>query len=121
MRVLLLGIPNLLAGIIRSALADSPIILLDERLDGPDDLSVKVKSTGADAVIMRDGPLTRVETSVALLKSFPSLKVVVISKNGRSGTLRELRLHTVRIKELSTGILKRVLLEDTGSLHMTRE
>ena len=115
MQVLLSGMSNMLVSIITSALSNTPITIIPERSDRPEDLASQIRSTQADAVIMQDDRAGHEESVVHLLRSFPSLKVVTISRDGHSGTFQELRLFTLAIEELSTDTLRNVLLGDTTS------
>ena len=113
MRGLLAVKSNMLASIITSALTETPIEVITERVGDIEDVAAKIKSNRADAVVMHDDQTRDSNDILRLLYLLPTTKVVIISRDGRTGVFQELRLHMLTIDEISTEVLKRVLLDDT--------
>jgi DNA-binding NarL/FixJ family response regulator len=105
MRILLAGMSTMLTGIVTAALEQSPDITIAGVASESNDLAAQVSSAHADAVVIQvsepgDSALFR-----PLLLSFPALKVIAISSDGRGGFLHEMRPWSMRLVELSAATL----------------
>jgi hypothetical protein len=112
MRVLLVGMSNMLASILASALTGDDIELISDLSAGPHDIAAKIRATEADAVIMQKHQASMLDAILPSIKQLPGLMVITISKDGITGTVYEYRLLTVSINDISNDDLRRVLLRN---------
>ena len=108
-RILLAGMSNMLSTIVTAAIAQAPDIVVVGRAGENEDLALKIGLTSADAVIVQADRPEAVKNFVPLFRGFPALKVVVIDGDCSSGFLHQLRLHSIRLPELSADLLQSVL------------
>src|SRR5579864_3910922 len=78
MRILLAAMSNMLGGIVRAALDQSPGIVIPGTADEYDNLAAQVAAAQADAVIMQVAEPGDFEAFRPLLMSFPLLKIIGI-------------------------------------------
>jgi DNA-binding NarL/FixJ family response regulator len=109
MRILLAGMSNMLTSIISAALEQSPDVIIAGSCSEHDDLALQIRVTQADAVLMQVAEPGNAVRFRALLLSFPTLKVVAITSDGKRGFLHELRPRSTRIVELSAASLQAAL------------
>ena len=109
MRVLLAGMSNMLSSLVTAAIAQAPDIVVTGRVGENADLAAKLGLTPADAVVVQTDRPEAAESFMSLMGLFPALKVVAIDGGGNSGFLYHLRLHSIRLPELSADLLQSVL------------
>jgi DNA-binding NarL/FixJ family response regulator len=102
----------MLSNILTGVLAQSPDIVVAGNVGEGEDLASKIRSTSADALILRSSQPEATESFASLLRSFPDLKVVAIDAAGRSGFVHQLRPYSVRIAHLSADVLQSALRAD---------
>jgi len=97
-RIVLDVAPRLLHDIIKGALTlEQDMRLLD--IGGEHDLSAAVKRCAADVVIVGDPPPTSMQAHHHLLVDNPSLKIFVVTDDGRKASLVEFR--SIPVAEMS--------------------
>jgi hypothetical protein len=74
-----------------------------------DNLAVQIRVTQADAVLMQVAKPSDTVRFRPLLLSFPTLKVIAITSDGKRGFLHELRPRSTRLRELSAASLQAAL------------
>lgn len=109
MRILLAGMSNMLVNVITAVCAQTADLVVAGQVGEGDDLHSIIRSTRADVVIVRSASPDDTDAFVPWLHSFPVLKVVAITMNGRSGFLHELQPISTPIPELSAEVLKTTL------------
>jgi DNA-binding NarL/FixJ family response regulator len=105
MRILLAGMSNMLTSIITAALEQSPDMTIAGVVSEGDDLAARVRAARADAVVMQMADPGDFERFRPLLLSFPTLKVIGITSDGKSGFLHELHPWSTQIVEVSAATL----------------
>jgi chemotaxis response regulator CheB len=105
MRILLAGMSTMLTGIVTAALEQSPDITIAGVASESNDLAVQVSSARADAVVIQVTEPRESGRFRPLLLSFPALKVIAISSDGKGGFLHEMRPWSMRLVELSAATL----------------
>jgi DNA-binding NarL/FixJ family response regulator len=105
MRILLAGMSTMLTGIVTAALEQSPDITIAGVASASNDLAVQVRSLQADAVVIQVAEPGESGLFRPLLLSFPTLKVIAISSDGKGGFLHEMRPRSMRLVELSAATL----------------
>ena len=113
-RILLVGMSNMLSSIITAALAQAHDFVVVGNIDEHEDLFYQIRQTSADAVIVQSHEPGAAESFVPLLRSFPTLTVVTIESDSNVGFLHQLRPHSTRLPELSADLLKSVLRTGSG-------
>lgn len=108
MRVLLVGMSNMLSNIITAALAHPPDIVVVGNVGECEDIASEVRLSTADAVIVQVREPGAAEDFAILLRDFPALKVIAIDRTG-VGFVHQLRPYSIRIAELSADVLQSVL------------
>ena len=108
-RVLLVGMSNMLSDILTGVLASAADIIVAENAEQGEDLVAEIRASRVDAVILQSAQPGTIESFVSLLRSFPALKVVAIDTTGRSGFVHQLRPYSVHIAQLSADVLQSVL------------
>src|SRR5262249_32059027 len=111
-RVLLVGMSNMLSDILAGVLAQTPDIVVAGNIRDGDDLAAEIHSAGADALILQSSQPATAESLAPLLRTFPALKVVAIDAAGESGFVHYLRPYSVRVSQLSADVLQSVLRDD---------
>jgi hypothetical protein len=109
MQVLLAGMSNMLTSIITAALQQSPDMIISGVVAEHDDLAAQIRATQADGVLMHAAEPGDAVRFRPLLLSFPTLKIVAITSDGKRGFLHELRPRSTRIVELSAASLQAAL------------
>jgi hypothetical protein len=100
-RVLLVGLPGVLLGIVRGVIEDAPDIVVVGEVQDPRNLDDDLARTGADLVIWGvrgDGDVPR---HASLFDRHPHLTVLAVLHDGRDGFLWQLRPHRKVLGELS--------------------
>jgi len=105
MRILLAGMSTILSGIVTAALEESPDITIAGVTGESKDLAAAVGSAQADAVVIQVAEPGEAGLFRPLLLSFPALKVIAITYDGKGGFLHELRPWSMQLVELSTATL----------------
>jgi hypothetical protein len=100
---------NMLSSIVTAALTEAPDLIVVGQAGEGEDLSEKIRLTGADALIVEASGRDAVDGLVTLLRRFSALKVVTIDGASNSGSVHQLRPYSVRLPELSAAALQRVL------------
>jgi DNA-binding NarL/FixJ family response regulator len=108
-RILLVGMSNMLSSIITAALAQAHDFVVVGNIGEHEDLFSQIRQTSADAVIVQTHGPGAAEPFVPLLRSFPTLKVMAIESDCSVGFLHQLRPHSTRFPELSADVLQSVL------------
>jgi hypothetical protein len=96
---------TMLTGIVTAALEQSPDITIAGVASESNDLAVQVSSARADAVVIQVAKPSESGRFHPLLLSFPALKVIAISSDGKGGFLHEMRPWSMRLVELSAATL----------------
>jgi len=104
-RVLLAGMTKMLSNIVTAALAETPDVAVVGNVANDQELAAQIRATAADAVIVRTRRPGSAAPFMPLLLAFPLLKVVAVDANGRSGSLHELRLHSIHLAEMAADVL----------------
>jgi len=112
-RILLVGMSNMLSNIVTAALAQVRDFVVVGNIREHEDLSSQIRKTSADAIIVQARQPGTAESFVPLLRSFPALIVVEIGPSG-SGFVHQLHPRSIRITELSADALQSVLRIGSG-------
>jgi hypothetical protein len=107
----------MLSDIVTAALAPLPEITIVGRVADSGDLAREIRSMRADAVIAQSSEPTNLDPFLALLRSFPELKIVAIDIAGATAFVHQMRLSSLRLTELSTEVLYAALVATNGKLH----
>jgi hypothetical protein len=113
-RILLVGMSNLLCNIIIAALSQAPDIAVAGNVGDHEDIDLQIRLTSADAVIFQSTEPGSVENFASLLRHSPALKVVAIDGAANSGFVHQLRLCSIRLAELSAESLQSALRAEPG-------
>jgi hypothetical protein len=113
-RVLLVGMSNLLCNIVIAALAETPDINVAGIVGECDDINAEIRRARADAVIFQSTEPERAERFVSLLRHAPALKVVAIDGTANSGFVHYLSFCSIRLAELSAETLQAALRTGAG-------
>jgi hypothetical protein len=113
-RVLLVGMSNMLSDILTGVLVRAPDIVVAGNVGEDEDVAAEIRSAGVDALILQSSQPGESESFASLLRNFPSLKVLAIDATGRSGFVHQLRPYSVRIAQLSADAVLSVLRADLG-------
>jgi hypothetical protein len=105
MRVLLAGMPNMLASIITAALQQSPDIVIAGIANKRTSLARRIRATRAEAVIMPVPEPGDFEYFRPLLLAFPTLRIIGIKDDGKSAFVHELHPRSIPLAELSAASL----------------
>ena len=117
MRILLVGLSNMLSDIVTAALATLPEITMVGRITGAGDLAGEIRLMKADAVIAQSSEPANSGPFLPLLRSFPELKLVAIDSAGVAGFLHQLRPSLLHLTELSAEVLYTALIATNEKLH----
>jgi DNA-binding NarL/FixJ family response regulator len=109
MRILLAGMSNMLTSIITAALERSPDMIIAGSASDYDDLAAQIRVAQADAVLMQVAEPDDAAHFRPLLLSFPTLKVIAFTSDGKRGFLHELRPRSTPLVELSVASLRAAL------------
>jgi hypothetical protein len=110
-RILLVGMSNMLSDIVTAALVHAHDFVVVGNIGEREDLLSQIRQTRADVVIVQSLQSGAPESFLPMLHVFPTLTIVAIGPTG-SGLAHQLRLHSVRIAELSVETLQSVLRTD---------
>jgi hypothetical protein len=105
MRILLAGMSNMLTSVINAALGESQDIIIAGATSEHDDLAARIRAAQADAVVMQVAKPSDPERFRPLLLSFPALKVIAITGDGKRGFLHEMHLRSIQLLGLSSATL----------------
>jgi chemotaxis response regulator CheB len=108
-RVLLVGMSNLLSNIITAALADVPEIVVAGKVGDGEDIHSQIRLAGADAVILQSSEPGSADQFMSLLLRSPALTVVAIDASANNGFIHRLRLCSTGLAVLSAGALQSAL------------
>jgi len=108
-RVILVGMSNLLCNIVIAALAETPEISVAAIVGECDDINAEIRRARADAVILQSTEPGRAERFVTLLRRAPALRVVAIDGSANRCFVHQLRLCTTHVAELSAAALHSAL------------
>lgn len=114
MRILIGGMSNMLFQVISAVLAELPETVVVGRVTGRGSIAAQVRSTHADAVMMKTASTRDTSDIWRLLYRFPTLKVVTIATDGRGGCMHELLPSTRDLTELSGETLHAALHGHAG-------
>lgn len=117
MRILLVGLSNMLSDIVTAALGPLPEITMIGRITGSGNLARKIRLMKADAVIAQSSEPANSGPFLPLLRSFPALKLVAIDSAGATGFVHQLRPSSLRLTELSAGVLYTALIGTNQKPH----
>jgi hypothetical protein len=109
-RILLVGMSNMLSTIVTAAITHAADIVVAGRVADGEDLGTKIGLLSADAVIAQTDRPDVAESFLPLLHSFPALKVMAINGDCSRGFLHQLRPQSIRLPEISADLLQSVLL-----------
>ena len=99
-RIVVVGMPALLREMTRDVIAAQPWATVVAEYDSPVPLADAVRSTGANLVLVGDGPGVE-DQATALLTSARSVGIFAISDDGRESVLYELRPNKEPLGEVS--------------------
>jgi hypothetical protein len=105
MRVLLAGMPNMLASIITAALQQFPDIVIVGVADKHASFARRIRMTRAEAVIMPAPEPGDFEYFRPLLLMFPTLRIIGIKGDGERAFVHELHPRSTPLAELSAASL----------------
>jgi DNA-binding NarL/FixJ family response regulator len=105
MRILLAGMSPMLTEIVSAALEQAPDITIASVASERNDLVAQVRSAQADAVVIQVAEPGETGRFRPLLLSFPILKVIAITEDGKLGCLHEMRPWSTQLVELSAATL----------------
>jgi DNA-binding NarL/FixJ family response regulator len=105
MRILLAGMSTMLTAIITAALEQSPDMTIAGVASERDDLAALVRSAQVDVVVIQAAEPGDSGRFRPLLLSFPALKVIAITSDGKGGFLHEMRPWSMQLVELSAATL----------------
>jgi DNA-binding NarL/FixJ family response regulator len=114
MRVVLAGMTNLLLQIVAGVVTQWPESQVVGSVDRIEDAATKVRSSGADVLMMPASERPDREAIWPLLRQFPQLKVVTIATNGDGGAVYELQPVAQALPELSAAALGAALRRAGG-------
>jgi hypothetical protein len=100
---------NMLSSVVTAALAPAPDLVVAGQVGADEDLTVQIRLTRADAVIVQSSRPGAADSFVPLLRCFPALKVVAIDGTSSNGFVHQLRPYSFRLPELSAHLLQSVL------------
>ena len=104
-RVLFAHMPKLLLDIVRKVVESAPdMTVAGETADR--ELAPAAKRLRADVVLVAQGAGQSDSDYVTLLRKRPSLKVLAITGDGKSGTLHEMRPYRIPLGEMSADTLR---------------
>jgi DNA-binding NarL/FixJ family response regulator len=115
MRILLAGMSTMLSGIVTAVLEQSPEITIVGITNESNDLAAQVGSAQADAVVIQVAEPGESGRFRPLLLSFPALKVIAITGDGKGGFLHEMRPWSMQLVELSAATLLAALQAGPGT------
>lgn len=107
----------MLSDIVTAALVPLSEITIVGCIADSGDLAREIRSMKANAVIAQSSNPTNLDPFLALLRSFPELKIVVIDIAGATAFVHQMRLSSHRLTELSTEALYAALVSTNGKLH----
>jgi hypothetical protein len=106
---------NMVFSLVTAALSPEPDIVIAGRIAGSGDLATEIRLTGADALIVQTDQPGATDVFAPLLSIFPNLAVVAIDSGCTGGFVHRLRPCTLRLLEISAGVLQTVLHAEPGS------
>jgi hypothetical protein len=106
---------NMLFSIVTAALSQEPDFVIAGRIARSDNFSPEIRLANADALIVQTDLSGTADIFVALLGTFPNLTVVTINSACTSGFVHRLRPCSLRLPEISAGMLQTVLHAQPGS------
>jgi hypothetical protein len=115
-RVLLVGMSNMLSEIVTATLAQAPDIVVAGDVAYDEDLGLQIRATAAGAIIVQTTHPGTAATFIRLLHNFPALKVVAINASGSVGFLHQLRPYSLRFAEVSADMLLAALRAPSGAI-----
>jgi hypothetical protein len=121
MRVLLVGMSNMLSNIVAAVLARAPDIVVVGHVANEADLAAEIRLSGADAAIVHTDEPAAATAFTPLLLLFPELKVVAIDAASRAGFLHQLRQYSTAFTEVSTDALLAALLTPSISIQRAED
>jgi hypothetical protein len=95
----------MLSGIVTAALEQSPDMTIAAVASESNDLAAQVGAAKADAVVIQVAEPSESARFRPLLRSFPGLKVIAITHDGKGGFLHEMRPWSMQLVELSAATL----------------
>ena len=114
-RILLAGMSNMLSSIVTAALSQEPDIIITGQIPASDDLASEIQGANADVLIVQMDPPSATDIFLPLLGSFPNLVVMAINSGCTGGFVHRLRPCSLRVPEISAGVLKTILRAQPGS------
>jgi predicted RNA-binding protein YlqC (UPF0109 family) len=103
-RIVLVGMPEMLREITRNAIHDEPWAEIVAEYDAPVPISDAARANDANVVLVGDSPEVDAEAN-GLLDDARQLAVLALTDDGRQTVLYELRPHKVPLGEISPGRL----------------
>ena len=100
-RVVLAGLPRMLADIVRRVLGEAPDLEVVDLSGAAEDLMDSVKDHEPDVLVTGLRPHETVDRFASLLLAHPSLRIFALEGDGRRAVLYELQPHTVPLGDVS--------------------
>jgi len=110
--VVVIGLPELLAGIVRTIVADRQHLRLAAVLPAGTRLEAAARDNGADVLVaMSRGQREDRAAIGALLERLPRLRAIALHDHGRSAVVYELRPQLTTLEDVSAGRLLEATVE----------
>jgi hypothetical protein len=106
-KIILVGLPPMLRGLVEAAVAEQPDIEIVGEVDDPSGLDEVIARTGARAVVAADDALD--ETRALGLVGAAHIRIVSSSGDGRRACVYECRPQREKVGELGPDTLVRLL------------
>lgn len=113
-RVLIIDLPGMLRDLVQQTIAAQRDMVLVERPEAADDLGAAAEALGAHVVVVQAPSANELSGLDAALYRRPRLKVLGITRDGRSTFLRELCARSVPIGNVGPGELADAIRRAVG-------
>jgi len=100
-RVVLAGLPRMLAEIVRRVLGEAPDLEVIDMSVNSDNLADSLEYHEADVLVTGLRPDQSIDQFASLLRAHPSLRIFALEGDGRRAVLYELQPHTVPLGDVS--------------------
>lgn len=100
-RVMLVGLPQMLADIVGRVLAGAPDLEVTRWVNGLEQLMDIPADERPDVVVTGLGPSQRIESFASLLRAQPNLRILALEGDGRHAVMYELQPHAVPLGDVS--------------------
>ena len=100
-RVVLAGLPRMLADIVRRVLGEAPDLEVIDLSATSEDLMDSLEYHDPDVLVTGLRPKESVEQFASLLRAHPALRIFALEGDGRRAVLYELQPHTVPLGDVS--------------------